>query len=282
MPIISDGKNEIYYMNFSNFDRPGYITQLGEVKPNTEYGFKNRFVSRHFFDYIVSGKGYVEFNGELHTVSQGDLVYIRKATVLSYGTDKNAPYEKIWLGADGLAVESLIDFYIGKDSMVISHGRSAEPFYKLKNMFTQDRYDERRVMRSVFDLILYAAKLPESVKKGMSERELLAQEIRQYIDDRFTVNFSIEELSAHFHVSKRQIYRLFGEYFNTTPAAYHNEIRLEAAIRYLSETSLNIGEIASALGFGDQSFFSASFKKKYGVYPSAYRHISIASPSPKE
>ena len=44
-----------------------------------------------------------------------------------------------------------------------------------------------------------------------------------------------------------------------------------AAERYLSETQFSIGEIASVLGFADQSFFSTAFKKKYGVYPTAYR-----------
>ena len=65
--------------------------------------------------------------------------------------------------------------------------------------------------------------------------------------------------------------RVFKEKFGVTPGAYHSEIRLVAAERYLSETQFSIGEIASVLGFADQSFFSTAFKKKYGVYPTAYR-----------
>ena len=37
-------------------------------------------------------------------------------------------------------------------------------------------------------------------------------------------------------------------------------------------TDLSVTEIARKLGFCDQSYFSACFKKKYGNYPSIYRN----------
>lgn len=56
-----------------------------------------------------------------------------------------------------------------------------------------------------------------------------------------------------------------------TPGAYHTSSQLITASRYLTETSRPIGEIADLLGDGDQSFFPAAFKKRYGVCPLAYR-----------
>ena len=271
MAYFHDRYNESFYINLYQCDRPAYITTFGKVYPRPGYSHLSRFVGRNFLDYIVSGKGYIEFDGELHEVSAGDLIYVRKGTIISYWTDPDEPYEKLWIGFDGTSVESLINDYIGKERMIIRHGCSPEPFFKMKSVIASSGYDERRLMAILFELILSVAKLPEVSPQSMSEREELAASVRQYIDDRLTERFSLDDIAEHFHVSKRHMLRVFKERFGVTPGAYHSEIRLVAAERYLMETQLSIGDIASVLGFADQSFFSTAFKKKYGVYPTAFR-----------
>ena len=271
MAYFRDRYNESFYINIYQCDRPAYITNFGKVYPRPGYSHINRFVGRNFLDYIVSGKGYVEFDGERHEVSAGDLIYVRKGTLISYWTDPDDPYEKLWIGFDGTSVEALINDYIGKERMIIRHGCSPELFLKMKSVIASSGYDERRLMAILFELILTVAKLPEVSPQSMSEREELAASVRQYIDDRLTERFSLDDIAEHFHVSKRHMLRVFKERFGVTPGAYHSEIRLVAAERYLVETQLSIGDIASVLGFADQSFFSTAFKKKYGVYPTAFR-----------
>ena len=271
MAYYRDIYNESLFINFYTSDRPGYITVFGKVYPRPGYFLKNHFVGRYFLDYIVSGKGYVELDGERQEVSAGDLIFARKGTVLSYGTDPDEPYEKLWIGFDGPAIEAMIDFYIGKECLVIRHGCSAEPFQKLKSVIVSSGYDERRVMMIVYELILTVAKLPEISTQNLNEREELAENIRQYIDDRLTEKITLDGIAEYFHISKRHMLRVFKAKFNTTPGAYHSDIRLIAAERYLTETKVSIGEIAMILGFADQSFFSTAFKKKYGVYPTAFR-----------
>lgn len=68
-------------------------------------------------------------------------------------------------------------------------------------------------------------------------------------------------------VQCRGYIRLSGQ----TPGAYHTSSRPIAASCYLTETSRPVGEIADLLGDGGQSFFPAAFKKRYSVYPLAYR-----------
>ena len=274
MAYFRDRYNESFYINIYQCDRPAYITVFGKVYPRPGYSHINRFVGRNFLDYIVSGKGYVEFDGERHEVSAGELIYVRKGTIISYWTDPDEPYEKLWIGFDGTSVEALINDYIGRERMIIRHGCSPEPFLKMKSVIASSGYDERRLMAILFELILSVAKLPEVSPQSMSEREELAASVRQYIDDRLTERFSLDDIAEHFHVSKRHMLRVFKERFGVTPGAYHSEIRLVAAERYLVETQLSIGDIASVLGFADQSFFSTAFKKKYGVYPTAFRKES--------
>ena len=48
-------------------------------------------------------------------------------------------------------------------------------------------------------------------------------------------------------------------------------MRIEKAAGLLERSDQNIGEIADALGFSSQFYFSRIFKQSYGVSPSAYR-----------
>ena len=257
---------ESIYLNFSDINPRADITQFGRVFPTGEYAMSRRIL-RHFFDYIVSGHGYVTRGGETFRVSAGDLVYIRKGTFADYGADKADPYGKYWIGADGSLLDVLADEYLDGRDIVIRHGVSPEDFLRLGDLLTEKNTRERDVTHALFDLFFLLSGF------GTAEKETggLAGELREYIYSLVDGDFSLDEASERFHVSKRHLIRVFKERFGRTPGAYHAAAKLSAARRYLSETELSVGEIAARLGYCDQSYFSASFRKTFGVYPTKWR-----------
>jgi AraC-like DNA-binding protein len=56
-----------------------------------------------------------------------------------------------------------------------------------------------------------------------------------------------------------------------TLVAYLNHVRLSNGSRLLRETSLSVAEIATAVGFGDQSYFDKRFKRAFGRTPMEFR-----------
>lgn len=52
---------------------------------------------------------------------------------------------------------------------------------------------------------------------------------------------------------------------------YLNDYRLDTAANMLLATNDNVLEIANACGFDNLSYFTRSFKKKYGITPEKYR-----------
>ena len=62
---------------------------------------------------------------------------------------------------------------------------------------------------------------------------------------------------------------------NITYQALIDEIRFSTATELLRESTKNIGEIASAVGFTDQAHFTRMFRRIGGITPRAYR-LSIA------
>ncbi|MDQ8197134.1 helix-turn-helix transcriptional regulator [Pelagicoccus enzymogenes] len=80
-----------------------------------------------------------------------------------------------------------------------------------------------------------------------------------------------EELAQEAGLSLSQYRRRFAKLTQTQPRTFSILQRLETAKRLLLESTLNIDQIAQALGFRDTPFFSRQFKQKTGTSPSDFR-----------
>ncbi|MDW7677750.1 MAG: helix-turn-helix transcriptional regulator [Bacillota bacterium] len=81
----------------------------------------------------------------------------------------------------------------------------------------------------------------------------------------------VDEMANMVNVSTSYFCRKFREFYGLTFIDYITNLRLDAAKGFLENTYLSISDISIAVGFNDTTYFSRSFKKKYGVAPSYYR-----------
>lgn len=73
------------------------------------------------------------------------------------------------------------------------------------------------------------------------------------------------QLASLSGLSTRQLQRQFQERFNTSMMEMYRTIRLNKAMDLLRQTAMPIAEIAHATGFSNQTHFSASFRKQFGI-----------------
>lgn len=92
-----------------------------------------------------------------------------------------------------------------------------------------------------------------------------------YIKSRFRENVPVQRLADLTDLSLRQFERRFKTAFNTTPHQYIIKMRVHRACDMLRDRTLSISDIASELGFTDQSAFATHFKKNMGFTPLQYR-----------
>lgn len=111
--------------------------------------------------------------------------------------------------------------------------------------------------------------LSRSEGKTVPFRELSAP--IDYIRTHFAEHISVEELATACSLSVSALERRFRKHLRKTPHQYLTEVRLEHARRLLIDTEKAIGTIALETGFADHSHFTRSYKKHFGVAPSAVR-----------
>ncbi len=96
--------------------------------------------------------------------------------------------------------------------------------------------------------------------------------ILEYINTHFQDSaLNLELVASETGFSSRKITSHINDVFKCNFKTYINRIRIQEAQRLLTNTDLNIGEIAYKVGFNNQSHFNRVFKAEKEMNPTEYR-----------
>ena len=90
-------------------------------------------------------------------------------------------------------------------------------------------------------------------------------------DARYFEPLGVDELAAAAGLSRAHFSREFRRAFGVSPHAYLLTRRLERAAALLRTTDRSVTEICLAVGLQGLGSFTTSFKRAYGMTPTAYR-----------
>ncbi len=95
--------------------------------------------------------------------------------------------------------------------------------------------------------------------------------VKEYIHSHYEEKLTLEGIASHFAMSKNYLCRVFKDSAGCTLWDYLTMIRIEHAKGLLEKSPMGTGEIALAVGYDNQGYFSSVFKKKTGISPKQYR-----------
>lgn len=97
----------------------------------------------------------------------------------------------------------------------------------------------------------------------------------KFIDANLHRPIAAAEIARATGVSARHCGRLFHAHVGCSPLEFCIRQRLALARNKLVNTRQSVKEIAASLGYDNQLYFSAQFRQRVGVCPSAYRRTTI-------
>lgn len=101
----------------------------------------------------------------------------------------------------------------------------------------------------------------------------LFQDVLAYIDANYEKNIRLQDIAQEFGISYNYLSRLFGKILGLSFAEYLLNVRLTKARQLLSDTYMQITDVAEAVGITDYHYFCKLFKKYYAMTPSQYRTV---------
>lgn len=95
---------------------------------------------------------------------------------------------------------------------------------------------------------------------------------REYIEDCYTDDSNLEQLSELGGLSPFHFIRVFEKHTGITPHAYLTQVRVNRA-KTMLDSGLRLAEIAATCGFFDQSHLTRHFRRQFGITPGKYRNF---------
>ena len=104
-----------------------------------------------------------------------------------------------------------------------------------------------------------------------SEQVEIIRKIHEQLTRHMEQHFTIESLAKQYPINPTTLKMYLKPFTETLSQPIQKEHRMEQAARLLLETNDSIFSIAQAVGYGNQSKFTAAFKEYFQMLPTEYR-----------
>ena len=113
---------------------------------------------------------------------------------------------------------------------------------------------------------------PDVADAARTQPRAVAEALR-FMHENYAHDLSLNDLAAAVHLSPFHVARLFKHTLGVSPHQYLIQVRVNSARSLLSAGSgeRSLAEVASAVGFADQSHLTRHFKRIMGVTPKQFR-----------
>lgn len=128
------------------------------------------------------------------------------------------------------------------------------------------RFECMEYFASVFKMLQIETEPKTEVPFQISET--VSYMLCNYTDSSLTV----EGMAKMSYISEVYFRRLFKSCYGITPKQYLTQLRMEYANSLLNSKYFTIRDVAEMSGFSNQRYFTAAYKKIYGVPPSEYKY----------
>lgn len=99
----------------------------------------------------------------------------------------------------------------------------------------------------------------------------IAMELTYYMHNHYSEDIKVKDAAEYFHISERQLSRVFEAYFGKSFKNTLNIYRINYAKNYLIDTNLSLEKIAEQVGISSAKMFHRLFKEKENMTPTEFR-----------
>lgn len=225
-------------------------------------------------EYVISGKGTVEIDGEVHNPGRDTIYVLRSKTSQHYFSDGKDPWVKMFFNIGGGLVEKLLEEY-GLLGQVVFDG---EGLYDAFRQILDISRDKTLTQDEIFDT---CAPIVHKLIISLANRETREEidgdmlKVREHLSWNYHRIVPNREIAALVFLSEDRCIKRFKAVFGVTPYEYQIRQKIDGAKQFLRDTNMTVGEISEYFGYSDQHYFSNLFKARVGQSPRGYRKSKL-------
>ncbi|EPA1953842.1 helix-turn-helix transcriptional regulator [Vibrio alginolyticus] len=121
-------------------------------------------------------------------------------------------------------------------------------------------------------ILLLHSKGGESLYALLSQQtNRTSERLRRFMEQHYLKEWKLTDYAQEFGASLTTFKELFNEHYGISPRAWISERRLLHAHKLLLTSKMSIVDVAMEAGFSSQSYFTQSYRRRFGTTPSRVR-----------
>lgn len=228
-------------------------------------------------EYILKGKGYIKLDKTSFCAEKGDIYILPAGENHYYYSDADDPWTKIWFNISGRLVEDILKNY-GIDRIYHIKGLDLSESFMRFYEVAKSEDDTMHIFNKCACIFLEIAQAAAEYinPKNNIEEAAISEILKKRLDEMADFSVPYEKIIKELYCTEHHAIRSFKAAYGITPYRYLLGRRLDAAKMLLKDSGMSIKEISDFVGFNDNHYFSAFFKRETGMSPTEYKNKSHA------
>jgi AraC-like DNA-binding protein len=247
--------------------------------------------NNNYFAFISSGKKMWRTIYHSYEVSDGDILFIKKGANLTHQffEDKFCAvfvfipddFIKSFLKKNSALLDTAQKDLSGQDAVlpIEKDGLLEAYYYSIQSYLSlTDKPNEQLLLLKFEELLL--SLFSNQKHRALTDYFISLCQDQEYhmsriMEGNFAYNLKLEDYAQLCHMSLSTFKKSFKQLYQTTPAAWLQQKRLELAYHHVRYSNLAISRISLECGFEDTSHFIRVFKQKYHFTPLQLRNQQL-------
>ncbi|WP_440109694.1 AraC family transcriptional regulator [Paenibacillus sp. QZ-Y1] len=276
--------NEIRSERFDHLDQMSFkLIDVDHTSENArEWSLRKHFIETYMLLFVASGQGWLMADGNFIELRSGGLYMgfpgqLVEADVRSldergvYHMSFDVMYSSEQNGQGVLDImKQLLRYEVNGEvtsASPVAVGVLCQMIYHhtLKKDGLQRYYGQIR-----FQELLYTMFYDGACAEGTDLASLI-EHVKAYLEQNYTNKITIEELAIVARMSSRHFMRLFKRRYGCSPMDYLTIYRIkQAQILMRNDHNYRLKDVASYVGYQDETYFRRKFKQISGIPPAAF------------
>lgn len=265
-----------------NNDHDGYMYNF-----NTSDGhdFNSHFHKCYEFIHVIHGQMLYTVEGTDYILEDGDFIMTKPDELHSFSFPHQCEYQREFL--------HIYPGFIENYPQIVEALNSRRPGYF--NRFNKDivkKYNINKIFRAIeqccaapnedtdFLVLTLTLQLLTMINRVLREespesqeivKDIKANAVRDYIDNHYDEEISLDALAKKLYISQSYLSRVFKSETGMTIKTYTNMRRVTRAKNLIMQGQRNITNLFWECGFKDYSTFYRAFIKYVGMSPEEFR-----------
>ena len=269
---------------------PINLNYFGAEQCEKGYSFGPFVRTSYVIHFIRRGKGRLCKGGSVYEVSEGQAFLIYPGEETTYCADEDDPWNYTWVGFHGfLAEEMTARAGFAPEQPVVRCENMEEILSTMERLLSCCELTYENDLKRTGFLYQLMGLLSENSRAGVLQEDpdecIEKRYVRKAVDlmiNAHNPQVKVSEVAGAIGISRGYLTRIFQKEMGVSPQEFLTRFRMERAGDLLRSTKSQISTIALELGYSDVLSFSKSFRRHFGMSPTAFREQKVIVISSEE